>query len=381
MSSPVPARPASQPPQSSQPIFRSGAVARLAGMPVATLRIWEQRYQAIRPTTVASGHRLYSSADVERVTLLRQLTEQGHAIRLLAKLDTESLSELVRTSSAPASNSATDAHPAQPALSAVVVGRPLASRLQRWIDHQPQEVSLQLVAVFDSLTDARSAAQQASERGVDLPGVDLMLWQAASLQPGAQIELHAAQSEWRARTAAAVYRFSSAAGREDLSKAGAEVFHEPPDDESLGQWLISLAPAATLPGRAISPPELAHHGVANIADQDISAPRFADLGLTEFAAIASEVACECPSHLAQLLLQISSFENYSGECANKNAADAQLHAYLQRIAGAARMLFETALEQVAITEGLPLPRATEAPSDTTFTKADGRQLKPTPLSR
>jgi hypothetical protein len=45
------------------------------------------------------------------------------------------------------------------------------------------------------------------------------------------------------------------------------------------------------------------------------------------------------------------------------------------------MLFETALEQVAITEGLPLPRATEAPSDTTFTKADGWQLKPTPLSR
>jgi hypothetical protein len=185
-----------------------------------------------------------------------------------------------------------------------------------------------------------------------------MLWQAASLQPGAQIELHAAQSEWRARTAAAVYRFSSAAGREDLIKAGAEVLQEPPDDESLGQWLISLAPAATLPGRAMSAPEFAHHGVANLADQDISAPRFADLGLTEFAAIASEVACECPSHLAQLLLQISSFETYSGECANKNAADAQLHAYLQRIAGAARMLFETALEQVAITEGLPLPRTT-----------------------
>jgi hypothetical protein len=313
--------------------------------------------------------------------LLRQLTEQGHAIRLLAKLETESLSELVRTSSAPASNSATDAHLPKPALSVVAVGRPLASRLQRWIDHQPQELALHLVAVFDSLADARTAAQQASKRGVDLPGVDLILWQVASLQPGSQIDLQLAQSEWRARAAAAVYRFSSAAGREDLSKAGAEVFHEPPDDASLGQWLISLAPAATLPGRALSPPELEHHGVANLADQDISAPRFADLGLTEFAAIASEVACECPSHLAQLLLQISSFENYSGECANKNAADAQLHAYLQRIAGAARMLFETALEQVATTEGLPLPRATDGPSDTTFTKADGRQLKPTPFSR
>ena len=67
------------------------------------------------------------------------------------------------------------------------------------------------------------------------------------------------------------------------------------------------------------------------------------------------MACECPSHLAELLLQVSYFETYSGECANRSAADAQLHAYLQQVAGTARMLFEKALEQVAIAEGLPLP--------------------------
>ena len=376
MSSPVPARPASRPPQSSQPIFRSGAVARLAGMPVATLRIWEQRYQAIRPTTVASGHRLYSSADVERVTLLRQLTEQGHSISLLAKLETESLSELASASRAPGSFGGVDAHPPQPALSAVVVGRPLASRLQRWIDRHPQDPALQLVGVFDSLSDATAAAQQAPKRGVDL-----FLWQAASLQPGAQQELDAAQGEWRAQAAAVVYRFSSAAGRAELSKAGTEVFHEPPDDESLGRWLNSMALAATLPGRALSAPELAHRDVASLANQAIPAPRFADLGLTEFASIASEVACECPSHLAQLLLQISSFETYSGECANKNAADAQFHTYLQRIAGAARMLFETALEQVAAIEGLPLPGAPAGNLDKPLNIAAGQQSNPTPSSR
>jgi hypothetical protein len=36
-------------------------------------------------------------------------------------------------------------------------------------------------------------------------------------------------------------------------------------------------------------------------------------------------------------------------------ADAQLHAYLQRVAGAARVLFENALERVAVEKGLPLP--------------------------
>jgi DNA-binding transcriptional MerR regulator len=67
-----------------QPSFRSGAVARMAHMPVSTLRIWEQRYQAIGPSTASSGHRLYSTADVQRVRLLRQLTGQGHAIGAIA---------------------------------------------------------------------------------------------------------------------------------------------------------------------------------------------------------------------------------------------------------------------------------------------------------
>jgi len=33
-----------------------------------------------------------------------------------------------------------------------------------------------------------------------------------------------------------------------------------------------------------------------------------------------------------------------------------VHAYLQQVAGTARMFFENALERVAIAEGLPLPQ-------------------------
>lgn len=87
----------------------------------------------------------------------------------------------------------------------------------------------------------------------------------------------------------------------------------------------------------------------------VSPSRFADGVLTDFAGLSSGMACECPSHLAGLIQQITHFENYSGGCANRSAADAQMHNYLQRVAGAARMLFETALERVAVAEGLPLP--------------------------
>ena len=176
--------PAFQPPapqtNQAQPTFRTGAVARMAGMPVATLRIWEQRYQAARPTTAASGHRLYLAADVERVVLLRRLTEQGHAIRLLAALETTQLHEMMRAPEVARPSNQLEA-PRQTTLRAVVVGQALARRLQRLCDRQPWGPALQIVAAFDTLTEATQAAENSAK-----PNVDLLLWQAASLQPGAR---------------------------------------------------------------------------------------------------------------------------------------------------------------------------------------------------
>src|SRR3990167_8686998 len=68
------------PASSALPRYRSGAVARMGRIPVATLRIWERRYQVVGPTLTASGHRLYSGADVERLLLIKQLVDRGHAI-------------------------------------------------------------------------------------------------------------------------------------------------------------------------------------------------------------------------------------------------------------------------------------------------------------
>ena len=78
----------------AEPLYRSGAVARMVQMPVATLRIWERRYQAVAPTTSGSGHRLYNAADVERVAVLRQLTACGHAIGSIAALPLAQLREV-----------------------------------------------------------------------------------------------------------------------------------------------------------------------------------------------------------------------------------------------------------------------------------------------
>ncbi len=351
-------------PNLTLPSFRSGAAARMAGMPVATLRIWEQRYQAVRPTTAASGHRLYSAADIERVTLLRRLTEQGHAIGLLASLDMKQLLEMMPVAKVSESGNRIDDSPNQEPMRIVVVGQALARRLKNLVERQPGGRALKWVDVFDSLPDSVQAARRSADSGVDL-----LLWQAASLQPGAQHELRVAQEAWRSTRAAVVYRFSSAAVRAELTGAGAAVLREPEDDESLAQWLAKLELTAILESKDRRASGLEHPSVMGLADHVVSAPRFADAALTEFAGLSSAIACECPSHLAELLLQISNFETYSGDCSNRSAADAQLHAYLQRVAGAARMLFETALEHVAIAEGLPLPSSPSGGSSSTAASA------------
>jgi len=325
-------------------------------MPVATLRIWEQRYQAVRPNTAASGHRLYSPADVERATLLRRLTAQGHAIGLLASLETEQMREMMRAPEVPQANWV-EAH-LQSSIKIVVIGQSLASQVQRLFNLQPFGLKVQLVGVFDSLAASAKAGGVSDE-----DTADMIILQAGSLQTGVHKELIEAQDAWRAPSAAVFYRFSSAAARAELTNAGVEVLPEPLDDNSLRQWLSTLqnndAQARKAAGIRHSTPPFSE----GLGEQTVSPPLFDDAVLTQFAGLSTTVACECPSHLAELLLQVSYFEKYSSECANRSAADARLHAYLQHVAGSARMLFEKALEQVAIAEGLPLPTSSSPASN------------------
>ena len=82
--------------------------------------------------------------------------------------------------------------------------------------------------------------------------------------------------------------------------------------------------------------------------------KYSDETLSRVANISTAVLCECPRHVAELLAQLASFEQYSQECVNKNSADQQLHEHLTEVSGQARALFEHALELIAAHEGITL---------------------------
>ncbi len=83
-----------------------------------------------------------------------------------------------------------------------------------------------------------------------------------------------------------------------------------------------------------------------------AAPRWDLETLRTLAGLSSTIACECPQHLATLLLQLQEFEAYSASCAQQSPDDAALHRRLQLVSGQARRLLEDALAEVVRAEGL-----------------------------
>jgi len=69
-------------------------VARLTGLSAHVIRIWEQRYRAVEPHRTPGNRRLYSQRDIERLNLLRDVTNAGHSIGQVASLPTEKLRKL-----------------------------------------------------------------------------------------------------------------------------------------------------------------------------------------------------------------------------------------------------------------------------------------------
>ena len=53
--------------------FRIGEVARILETPSHVLRYWETEFRAVRPVKSASGQRVYSRRDVERLQLIKRL--------------------------------------------------------------------------------------------------------------------------------------------------------------------------------------------------------------------------------------------------------------------------------------------------------------------
>lgn len=67
-----------------------------SGLSPHVIRIWERRYEALTPSRTGTNRRMYCDEEIERLKLLRELTENGHRIGNIARLDTPQLEQMLK---------------------------------------------------------------------------------------------------------------------------------------------------------------------------------------------------------------------------------------------------------------------------------------------
>lgn len=322
------------------PRLRIGEVARQAGVPVTTLRAWELRHGAFVPDKTAGKQRLYSAADAFKAGLLKQLTDLGRGIGGVAGLPASELQALLHAEHAGALSEATGRLQGQRVRMAVVdLG--LAGRIASpKFTHKFSGQALQVSDVFEDLVQARGATLSVRP--------ELLLVKVNTLHATTRDEIQALAHQHGVDQTLVLYNYGPDAVAEELKRAGMTLRREPLSDYELADFISS----ARLVEAAQSSGAPATSGFLPAA---VIPPRqYSDATLTRVAGISSNVLCECPRHVAELITQLASFEQYSQECLNKHSDDAHLHAYLRAVSGSARALFERALERVAAHEGISL---------------------------
>jgi MerR family transcriptional regulator, light-induced transcriptional regulator len=319
-------------PNDTQPIYRIGAVANLTGIPVPTLRVWEQRYRAFNPKKTEGKQRLYNEHDVAKAHVLKQLTGAGHTISAVAHLSLPELRGL--NSSLHASH-----RPTKPCLHIAVIGTVLANRIEsKKFRSALQQQCLKVLAVADTLNQAINMVwPQAAE---------VLIIKVASLQNTVFETIQTLLKQRRFAHTVVLYNFAPDMLVQAMRASGMTVRRDPISDLELAELLQSalmLQPLLSSEGVTI------HSG----------GRKFSEEVLKRVANIPTNVLCECPKHVAELITQLADFETYSQDCLSRNQEDANLHAYLKIISGSARALFENALEKIADHEGIDLSEANQ----------------------
>ena len=307
-------------------LYQIATVSTLTGIPVSTIRVWEARHAVVQPERNAGNVRLYRRADIARLLLIKAAVDARHAISTVASLSNEQIK--ARFTSAPESAAN------QTCCRVLVSGAALAGVLK---------------TAWRARSDMRVQGVLPTLPSVEIKAIPLIDAVIVSV-PVADNTLPAALQRLRAATNASVviviYGFANRLVLSRLDAANFIALTAPTDPAQLARICqLGLANKPALP-TAFSPPPM--HPTAP--------QRYNDEFLNELSQMPLKIQCECPNHLADLLMKLIAFERYSLECERTNIKDAAVHATIHNASAQCREIFEEVLCGVMAHEGIPEPQ-------------------------
>jgi DNA-binding transcriptional MerR regulator len=291
--------------------------------------MWERRYQVVTPVRAAGGGREYTSDDVERLQLIKQLVDAGDAISSIARLDNESL--IARSMQTFSAVAATEKLPPGPCR-IVVVGATLAGRL-----------SAEAEAMSGVELLAASPTIEACLSGRPSEPADVLVIEIPTVHADTTRQILGWLEDIGAQKALVVYRFASTEALQQLPAARVQTVQAPVTPLVVRNLCLGMRPLPAVTGA----------GQAGVS-LSVTPRRYSNEALAKLALASTTVKCECPKHLAELISDLVAFERYSSECENRNLKDAALHGYLHATASQARNLIEDALAHVIEVENISL---------------------------
>jgi DNA-binding transcriptional MerR regulator len=308
------------------PQYTIGVVVRRTNIHPETLRVWERRYELIVPGRSDTGRRLYSEGDIRKLQLVKQLTELGHGVSSLAKLSSDELRERI---SASHHQGAQQEKRSTYKCRVAFVGDALRVRYGR---HLLYYKDIDIVGAINSASSSSESNAQADVVIIDLSTINE--------ESQALIEQHC--TEKGASSAIVIFNFATRKAIAELESAGIVC-------------LKGALSAAEIYRACMSLMQPLFHATSltdKQTDEESAPPRFDKDQLSHIATLSSAIACECPNHLAELIINLTAFEHYSLECANRNEDDARLHLQLNQSTAAARMILEESLARLMEIEGI-----------------------------
>ena len=297
-----------------------GAVSRLTGIPTHTLRKWESRHSIVEPKRSDSGRRFYNDEHVERLALVKRLMGEGHSLTELSKMATADLSELgLRHDQS-----------AQPRLPESVdgVGLNLVPRLR--------EAKTKLGERYRTFPMNLNHWLNDPATNTDTPENSALVVECDTV-PDSAINALAALRQSTYDRIVVVYNFAPRSIERALGNRGIRAVKAPATIEQLRSAIEANQPILSI-----------------VPDGDVSKREFEPEKLAKIASLIPSLHCECPNHIASLLIEINGFEDYCKQCEDTDPAQRALHEELGRFTAQARLIFEGALKAVALADNLDL---------------------------
>ena len=291
-------------------LYKIGAVAKRTGISPECLRAWERRY-GLAPAERAGKTRFYSSSQVERLTSVKALLEQGHPISQLIQLDDDELQRRLRP---PPSRAAI-----QRRRTGLVGGQLILASREAQRNPEAPDAGIEVVAEWPTAADLEA------DRGA-LPELDCLVVYVPTLDPQ---HLEDIEKIYPDASLVVAFRYATAADLEACRQAGRAILRWPAEWQTLVRRVMATSPVLADTPRRYSEGELMH-----------------------IATMAAQAGCECPRHLAQLIGEINDYETHAGRCGSTYGTLDEDHRLVAGRLGTARSQLEESLHVLVEKHGL-----------------------------